>query len=172
MLDRPVALATGHGTDVPPPRVCLGRIPRRRPSEGSARLKLAVHTGVRAIGVWRSLVARFVRDEEAVGSNPATPTRQKARSKAPSPHGNFDLAFRFSGGPIRSGSIRYVRAYEHHPQPPVRAASSAGTPLGAGPASGSPEGEHERLYGDAVPTKVSEILKILVQCLSISWRLG
>ena len=28
----------------------------------------------RDIGVWRSLVARFVRDEEAVGSNPATPT--------------------------------------------------------------------------------------------------
>jgi hypothetical protein len=28
----------------------------------------------RIIGVWRSLVARFVRDEEAVGSNPATPT--------------------------------------------------------------------------------------------------
>jgi hypothetical protein len=26
-------------------------------------------------GVWRSLVARFVRDEEAVGSNPATPTK-------------------------------------------------------------------------------------------------
>ena len=26
-------------------------------------------------GVWRSLVARFVRDEEVVGSNPATPTR-------------------------------------------------------------------------------------------------
>ena len=26
------------------------------------------------IGVWRSLVARFVRDEEVVGSNPATPT--------------------------------------------------------------------------------------------------
>ena len=24
--------------------------------------------------MWRSLVARFVRDEEAVGSNPATPT--------------------------------------------------------------------------------------------------
>jgi hypothetical protein len=24
--------------------------------------------------VWRSLVARFVRDEEVVGSNPATPT--------------------------------------------------------------------------------------------------
>ena len=28
----------------------------------------------RALGVWRSLVARFVRDEEVVGSNPATPT--------------------------------------------------------------------------------------------------
>jgi hypothetical protein len=26
------------------------------------------------IGVWRSLVARLVRDEEVVGSNPATPT--------------------------------------------------------------------------------------------------
>jgi hypothetical protein len=25
-------------------------------------------------GVWRSLAARFVRDEEVVGSNPATPT--------------------------------------------------------------------------------------------------
>jgi hypothetical protein len=28
-------------------------------------------------GVWRSLVARFVRDEEVVGSNPATPTASK-----------------------------------------------------------------------------------------------
>ena len=28
-------------------------------------------------GVWRSLVARFVRDEEVVGSNPATPTDEK-----------------------------------------------------------------------------------------------
>jgi hypothetical protein len=26
-------------------------------------------------GVWRSLAARFVRDEEAAGSNPATPTK-------------------------------------------------------------------------------------------------
>jgi hypothetical protein len=30
------------------------------------------------LGVWRSLVARFVRDEEAVGSNPATPTTESA----------------------------------------------------------------------------------------------
>jgi hypothetical protein len=29
---------------------------------------------IQGSGVWRSLVARFVRDEEAVGSNPATPT--------------------------------------------------------------------------------------------------
>lgn len=28
-------------------------------------------------GVWRSLVARFVRDEEVVGSNPATPTSEQ-----------------------------------------------------------------------------------------------
>src|SRR5690625_102753 len=28
------------------------------------------------LGVWRSLVARLVRDEEVVGSNPATPTRE------------------------------------------------------------------------------------------------
>ena len=28
----------------------------------------------RGHGVWRSLVARFVRDEEAAGSNPVTPT--------------------------------------------------------------------------------------------------
>ena len=27
-------------------------------------------------GVWRSLVACFVRDEEVVGSNPATPTAE------------------------------------------------------------------------------------------------
>ena len=32
------------------------------------------------LGVWRSLVARFVRDEEAVGSNPATPTLRNTSS--------------------------------------------------------------------------------------------
>ena len=32
------------------------------------------------LGVWRSLVARFVRDEEVVGSNPATPTKVEALS--------------------------------------------------------------------------------------------
>ena len=29
---------------------------------------------VQAVGVWRSSVARFVRDEEVLGSNPSTPT--------------------------------------------------------------------------------------------------
>jgi uncharacterized protein len=57
---------------------CPGRRsqPRRRPPlrrrpQTSARL---AH-GPRAIGVWRSLVARFVRDEEVAGSNPVTPTQ-------------------------------------------------------------------------------------------------
>ena len=30
-------------------------------------------------GVWRSLVARFVRDEEVAGSNPVTPTKSSVR---------------------------------------------------------------------------------------------
>ena len=29
------------------------------------------------IGVWHSLVVRLVRDQEAVGSNPVTPTKKK-----------------------------------------------------------------------------------------------
>ena len=48
-------------------------------------------------GVWRSLVARFVRDEEAAGSNPVTPTswllgsdlRKRGQSPSASPaHGH------------------------------------------------------------------------------------
>ena len=39
-----------------------------------ARLPAGPRSGGSSAGVWRSLVARFVRDEEAVGSNPATPT--------------------------------------------------------------------------------------------------
>ena len=35
-----------------------------------------------AHGVWRSLVARFVRDEEVVGSNPATPDDEDVRELA------------------------------------------------------------------------------------------
>ena len=35
------------------------------------------HYNVLAIGVWRSLVSRLVRVQEAAGSNPATPTKKK-----------------------------------------------------------------------------------------------
>ncbi len=31
-----------------------------------------------AVGVWRSLVSRLVRDQEAMGSNPVTPTIKNA----------------------------------------------------------------------------------------------
>ena len=34
------------------------------------------------LGVWRSLVARFVRDEEVVGSNPATPTEVRGHIRS------------------------------------------------------------------------------------------
>jgi hypothetical protein len=34
----------------------------------------AFHSAGLAIGLWRSLVARLVRDEEAAGSNPVSPT--------------------------------------------------------------------------------------------------
>jgi hypothetical protein len=40
---------------------------------GAGAVRYAV---VASRGVWRSLVARFVRDEEVVGSNPATPTQK------------------------------------------------------------------------------------------------
>ena len=38
-----------------------------------------------SLGVWRSPVARFVRDEEVVGSNPATPTRVVLTSRVKRP---------------------------------------------------------------------------------------
>ena len=51
-------------------------IPRR---SGTAHASVRLRE---AFGVWRSLVARFVRDEEAVGSNPATPTSQGAEQRS------------------------------------------------------------------------------------------
>jgi hypothetical protein len=36
------------------------------------------------IGLWRSLVARLVRDEEAAGSNPVSPTRVMSQDIADS----------------------------------------------------------------------------------------
>ncbi len=39
-----------------------------------------IHSGSsNHVGAWRSLVARFVRDEEAVGSNPAAPTKKASQ---------------------------------------------------------------------------------------------
>ena len=50
-------------------------------------------------GVWRSLVARFVRDEEVVGSNPATPTRSRRRRALT--RGDLVRASSFHGWSIR-----------------------------------------------------------------------
>ena len=41
---------------------------------GGARVWLPPACSGGSIGLWRSLVARFVRDEEAAGSNPVSPT--------------------------------------------------------------------------------------------------
>ena len=95
-------------------------------------------------GVWRSLVARFVRDEEAVGSNPATPTVNRrdrlvpailyvhsqtdcqhgrkggneagAGGRAPLRHaGGCGARGRRQGTPSTCGQLRYSRAAAGHP---------------------------------------------------------
>ena len=95
-------------------------------------------------GVWRSLVARFVRDEEAVGSNPATPTVNRrdrlvpailyvysqtdcqhgrkggneagAGGRAPLRHaGGCGARGRRQGTPSACGRLRYSRAAAEHP---------------------------------------------------------
>ena len=94
-------------------------------------------------GVWRSLVARFVRDEEAVGSNPATPTVNRrdrlvpailyVHSQADCQHGRkggneagaaagrpFDMRAAalpeggWQGTPSACGRLRYSRAAAGH----------------------------------------------------------
>src|SRR5580692_2732524 len=55
----------------------------REPPKLSAKLT-EVRSRAPCSGVWRSLVARFVRDEEVAGSNPVTPTL-RYRSEAMSP---------------------------------------------------------------------------------------
>ena len=58
-----------------PPRFRQGL--RTHPPTGRSRLRAASDAGVTfgtGIGLWRSLVARLVRDEEAAGSNPVSPT--------------------------------------------------------------------------------------------------
>ena len=46
-----------------------GRHSEQVPARASSAVTRSSH-----LGVWRSLVARFVRDEEVAGSNPVTPT--------------------------------------------------------------------------------------------------
>src|SRR5690606_22074299 len=67
-------------------------------------------------GVWRSLAARFVRDEEAVGSNPATPTNRDRWSR-----------------PLRGGVFGFLG-----PGPPTRRQREGtnGTPTRVGPLAG------------------------------------
>lgn len=52
-----------------------------------------------AHGVWRSLVARFVRDEEVVGSNPATPTVMMNPRRGVPWCGFFVVVMVIKGGP-------------------------------------------------------------------------
>jgi hypothetical protein len=56
------------GAQVIPPPSLIFRLPVVWRGNKTRLSHLAV------VGAWRSLVARFVRDEEAVGSNPAAPT--------------------------------------------------------------------------------------------------
>ena len=70
----------------PPEASLLTLVPRSVPANAGGRRDEAAgrldSSPALAIGVWRSLVARFVRDEEVVGSNPATPTSQQPWSAA------------------------------------------------------------------------------------------
>lgn len=59
-------IAEGGGSRVTDP------LPEAHPSIWALTPSAAILA--QSYGVWRSLVARFVRDEEVVGSNPATPT--------------------------------------------------------------------------------------------------
>ena len=63
----------------------LRREPLHRTGRGGYVLDpfavLLLQQGVLIIGVWRSQVARFVRDEEVPGSNPGTPTFRKQPSR-------------------------------------------------------------------------------------------
>ncbi len=90
----------GFGLPVCRPPTVGCHNPIARAARGSAILSLCAVTpsvGRAGHGVWRSLVARFVRDEEAAGSNPVTPTiwlkgsDQRKRGQGPSACGEFRL---------------------------------------------------------------------------------
>jgi predicted MPP superfamily phosphohydrolase len=66
----------------PPPDRRRRRFGNPRVGRRGRGLELARPSG--GIGVWRSLVARFVRDEEVAGSNPVTPTTNSRSGPVPS----------------------------------------------------------------------------------------
>ena len=71
----------------------------------------AFASGVEAIGVWRSLVARFVRDEEVAGSNPVAPT---IRDTGPWCNGSTEDSGSFSRGSSPCGpATREMEAVCH-----------------------------------------------------------
>ena len=87
-------------------------------------------------GVWRSLVARFVRDEEAVGSNPATPTVNRRDRLVPAilyVHSQTDCQHGRKGG--NEAGAGGVATMQHAPtavpedggRAPLRHAGSCGT---------------------------------------------
>ena len=49
------------------------------------------------VGMWRSLVARIVRDDEAAGSNPVIPTTFESKTVCMAAGGFFLRGKRFSG---------------------------------------------------------------------------
>src|ERR1700760_3052435 len=97
------------------------------------RVRYAV---VASRGVWRSLVARFVRDEEVVGSNPATPTRVIAGER-PFP-GHLGWAF-FRA--VRSGCTPVV-CPRFQEKPPIHCDSQR---------------RHTTMAGRSVPLVLGEI---------------
>src|SRR5580693_3639311 len=84
-LRGPWHLTVGPGQVRVPPRSDAAHahapivVSMREPPKLSAKLT-EVRSRAPRSGVWRSLVARFVRDEEVAGSNPVTPTLHIRRS--------------------------------------------------------------------------------------------
>ena len=80
------------------PTTFLLRPPGKSPKSPPAFLPEKGGSLESIIGVWRSLVARFVRDEEAVGSNPATPTTKTGNTLQVHVHGNVLVHVKVQGG--------------------------------------------------------------------------
>ena len=76
-----LSVSVHNATDSPDPSLGVSLDVFGSASRGPIRVWLhrypVRYAVVASLGVWRSLVACFVRDEEVVGSNPATPTEKK-----------------------------------------------------------------------------------------------